>query len=89
MDASEIYSRRINAKEVLIPQEENEFIFPVADSTAKLLGRDHEFREPTLRREQTVSSEDLNEEPQGEAEDPQATESRDDAEARRDLVDPR
>ena len=36
LDASEIYPRRINAKELLISQEGDEFIFPVADGTAKL-----------------------------------------------------
>ena len=48
-------------------------------------GRDYEVREPTQRREQTVGSEDLSRGLQGEAEDPQPTESQDDAEARRDL----
>ena len=47
MDASEIYPRRINAKEVLISQKGDEIIFPVADGTAKLSGRDYEFRVPT------------------------------------------
>ena len=42
------------------------FIFPVADGTAKLSGRDYEFREPTLRRETTVRSEHLSRELQGE-----------------------
>ena len=37
-------------KEVLIRQKDDEFIFPTADGTAKLSGRDFEFREPTLRR---------------------------------------
>ena len=32
-------------------QRWNFIIFPVADGTAKLSGRDHEFREPTLRHE--------------------------------------
>ena len=57
LDASEIHPLRINAKEVLIPQKEDEFIFPVADGTAVLSGRDYEFREPTPRREQTERSE--------------------------------
>ena len=35
LDASEIYLRRINAKEVLISQKEEEFTFPVADGAAK------------------------------------------------------
>ena len=30
------------------------FIFPVADGTAKLLGRDHEVREPTQRRDHRI-----------------------------------
>ena len=33
LNASEIYPRRINAKEVLIRQKDDEFIFPVADGT--------------------------------------------------------
>ena len=64
----------------------NEFIFPVADGTAKLPGRDHEFREPTVRREQTVRSEDFSEQLQGEPGESQPTESRDDAEARADFL---
>ena len=50
MDASEIYSQRINAKEVLITQKGEEFIFPVADGTAKSSVRDYEFQELTPRR---------------------------------------
>ena len=46
LDASEIYPRRLNAKE-----------FPVADDSAKLTGGDYEFQEPTLRRESTVRRE--------------------------------
>ena len=38
-------------EEVLIRQKDEEFIFPRANDTAKLSGRDYEFREPTLRRE--------------------------------------
>ena len=45
MDAPNMYPRRMNAKEVLIRQDD-EFIFPMADGTAKLSGRDYEFREP-------------------------------------------
>ena len=66
MDASEIYPRRINAKEVFISQKGQTFMFPVADGTAKLSGRDCEFREPSPRRERTVRSEDLSGELQGE-----------------------
>ena len=85
MDASEIYPRRINAKEVLIPQKGEEIIFPTADCTAKLTERDHELREPTPRREQPVRSEDLSGKLQGEREGFEPTETRDDAEARKDF----
>ena len=81
MDASEIYLRRIIAKEVLISQEGDEFIFAIADGTAKLSGRDYEFREATLGRERTVRSVDLSGELQGEPGERQPTESEDDAEA--------
>ena len=35
MDASEIYSKRLNAKEVTFPKEKGEFIFPIADGRIK------------------------------------------------------
>ena len=60
-------------------------MFPAADGTAKLSVRDHEFREPTQRREQPVGSEALSGELQGEQEGPQPTETKDDAEARKDF----
>ena len=85
LDASEIYPRRINAKEVLITQKGEEFIFPVPDGTAKWPGRDYEFRAPTLRREQTVRSEDLSGKLQCEPGEPPPTETKDDAEARADF----
>ena len=59
MDASEIHPGRINGKEVLMLQRGGHFTFPKADGTAKLSGRDYEFRVPTLRREPTVRSENL------------------------------
>ena len=57
----------------------------MGDGTAKLFGRDCEFREPTPRREQPVRSKDLREELQGELEVFQPTETEDDAEARKDF----
>ena len=72
-------------KGVLTPQRREIFIFPVADGTAKLSGRDHEFREPTQRRQPTVRSEDLSGELQGEQGEPQPTETKDDAEAWEDF----
>ena len=35
MDASEIYSKILNAKEVIFPNEKGEFIFPIADGRIK------------------------------------------------------
>ena len=51
MDASEIYSKRLNAKEVIFPKENGKFIFPVADGRIKLSGGDQDLRTPTLIRE--------------------------------------
>ena len=36
MDASEIYSKRLNAKEVRFPRENGNFIFPAADGRINL-----------------------------------------------------
>ena len=81
MDASEICPRRSNAKEVFDATKGGNIIFPVADGTAKLSGRDHEFREPTLNREQPLRSGEL----QGEPEGFQPTETKDDGEAWKDF----
>ena len=37
MDASEIYSKRLNVKEVILPKENGKFMFPVADGLIKPL----------------------------------------------------
>ena len=44
MDASEIYSKRLNAKEVIFPKEKGEFIFPIADGRIKTPGGDQELK---------------------------------------------
>ena len=49
MDASEIYSERLNVKEVIFPKE-GEFIFPIADGRIKTPGEDQELRTSTLIR---------------------------------------
>ena len=54
MDASEIYCKRLNAKEVIFPKENGNFIFPVADGRIKLRGGDQELRTPTLTREHPI-----------------------------------
>ena len=45
MDASEIYSKRLNAKEVIFPKGE---LFPIADGRIKTPGEDQELRTSTL-----------------------------------------
>ena len=37
MNASEIYSKRLNAKEVIFPKESGELHFPVADGRKNFL----------------------------------------------------
>ena len=58
-----VYFRRLNAKKVVMTQRDEEFVFPVADSAAKLSGRDHEFQELALRRNlpsrERISAENL------------------------------
>ena len=54
MDASEIYSKRRNAKELIFPKENGKFIFPAADGRITLSGRDQELRTPTLIREHPI-----------------------------------
>ena len=49
MDASEIYSKRLNAKEVIFLKQ-GEFIFPIADGRIKTLGGDQDLRTSTLVR---------------------------------------
>ena len=57
MDASEIYSKRLNAKEVIFPKETGEFIFPIADGRIKTLGGDQELRTSTLIRDHPIREE--------------------------------
>ena len=80
-------SPEIECKRSLDNSQNREFVFSVTDGTAKLLGRDNEFQEPTPRREQTVKREreSFSGDSQGEAEESQPTEARDDIEARREF----
>ena len=59
MDASEIYSKRINAKEVIFREEQGEFIFPIADGRIKPLGGDQDLRTPTLVRHRPIQGESV------------------------------
>ena len=57
MDASEIYFKRLNAKEVIFPEENGKLIFPVADGRIKLPGGDQELRTSTLIRDRPIRGE--------------------------------
>ena len=57
MDASEIYSKRLNAKEVIFPKEKGELIFPMADGRIKPLGGDQDLRTSTLMRQRPIQGE--------------------------------
>ena len=54
MDASENYSKRLNAKEVIFPQRKGEFIIPIADGRIKTPGGDQELRTSTLTRPRPI-----------------------------------
>ena len=56
MDASEIYSKILNAKEVIFPKQ-GEFIFPIADGRIKTLGGDQDLRTSTLVRHRPIQGE--------------------------------
>ena len=74
MDASEIYSERLNAKEVIFPKEKGEFILPIADGHIKTPGGDQELRTSTLvrhRPNQGESNIDFVEELEGSLQQPQ------------------
>ena len=58
MDASELHARRLNAKEVLTPQWSGNFIFPVADGTVKIFGREQRLGTPTLTRDRPERGEE-------------------------------
>ena len=55
MDASEIYSKRLNAKELIFPK--GEFIFPIADGRTKTPGGYQELRTSTLIRPRPIQGE--------------------------------
>ena len=57
MDASEIYSKRLNAKEVIFPEDNGKFIFPVADGRINRPGGDQDLRTSTLIRHRPIQGE--------------------------------
>ena len=48
MDASKSIQKRLNAKEVIFPKENGNFIFSVTDGTVKIFGRGQRLRTSTL-----------------------------------------
>ena len=57
MDASEIYAKRLNAKEVIFPKENGKFIFPAAVGRINLSGGGQELRTSTLILEHPIRGE--------------------------------
>ena len=88
MDASEIYAKRLNAKEVLTPMSGKKFMFPIADGTVKLSGGDQVLRTSTLIRDRPDRGEEQGN-LQGESEGSCSTPLRDsswyDGDARNDF----
>ena len=58
VDASELHARRLDAKEVLTPQRSGNFIFPVADGTRIIFGREQRLRTSTLTQERPERGEE-------------------------------
>ena len=58
MDASELHARRLDAKEMLTPQRSRNFIFPVADGTVQIFGREQRLRTSTLTRDRPERGEE-------------------------------
>ena len=54
MDAWEIYSKRLNAKEVIFTKEKGNVLFPVADERIKTPGEDQALRTSTLVRHRPI-----------------------------------
>ena len=58
MDASEIYSKRLNAKEVIFPKQGRRiYFFPIADGRIKPRGGDQDLRTSTLVRHRPIQGE--------------------------------
>ena len=57
MDASEIYPKRLNAKEATFPKEKGKIIFPIADGRINPLGGDQDLKTSTLIRQRPIRGE--------------------------------
>ena len=67
LDASEIRTRRLNAKEVVMPKHGGIFIFPIADGTVKLSGRNQVFQKSTSIQDYPARGEEHDHDLQGES----------------------
>ena len=67
LDATEIHARRLHAKEVTTPKNGEHFIFPIANGTVKLSGRDQVFRRSTSIHDHPARGEEYNDVLQGES----------------------
>ena len=65
LDLSGIHARRLNAKEVLMPKNSDNFKFPVADGTVRLSGRDQVFRKSISIQDHPARDEEHNDVLQG------------------------
>ena len=87
-DWSEIHAKRLNAKEVLTPTSRENFIFPIADGTAKLSRGDQVLRTSTFIRDRPDRGEEQGN-LQGQSDGSSSTPLRDsswyDGEARNDF----
>ena len=87
LDASEIYPRRLNAKEVLITQKR----WRIRISCGRWFSKDYQGetsnskKKTTLRRESTARRENLSGESQGDREETQPEETEDDEEIHKDF----
>ena len=59
MDASEIRAKRLNAKEVILPERCDNCKFPIADATVQPYGGDQALRTSTWTRNQSIRGESL------------------------------
>ena len=57
MDASEIYSKRLNAKEVIFPKRKWKIYFPIADARITPLGGDQDLRSSTSIQQRPIQGE--------------------------------
>ena len=86
LDASKIYGRTFNAKEVLKPKNGEELTFLWADGTVELVGRDQVSRMSTSTQDHPARGEEHNDVLQGASDGSQPLDQQaDDAEARIDF----